>query len=275
MTIEDKQAVLEKILEGYESTLVAFSGGVDSAFLAYVAHKVLGKRALAVTADSPSLATFQRRDALRFVEDHGLNHEFISTHEMENSDYIDNPSNRCFFCKDELFSKLTAMAAERGFKTVVYGVNVNDLGDFRPGQEAANTFHIRAPLVEADLTKHEIRVLSQRFNLQTWDHPASACLSSRIPYGMMVTVEKLSAIDRGEEELHGLGFRQVRVRHHGDIVRIEIAPEEMMRALELDMTRRFLQIFKSLGFKYVTLDLEGYRQGSLNEMLSLPKNERR
>lgn len=269
MKIEEKQTKLEEILRGYGSTIIAFSGGVDSAYLAFVANGVLGDRALAVTADSPSLASFQRRDALEFAKKYQICHELIFTQEMQNPKYVSNPSDRCFFCKDELFSKLKMMAQQRGFNTVSYGVNLDDLSDFRPGQQAANKLGVRAPLVEASLNKEEIRALSHLSNLDTWDHPASACLSSRIPYGMMVTVDKLKAIDRGEQALRELGFRQVRVRHHGDVVRIEISHDEMARALRLDMAQRFTEIFKSLGFKYVTLDLEGYRQGALNEALNL------
>ena len=268
MELEEKQSKLEETLRGQESVLVAFSGGVDSAYLAFMAHRVLGQRALAVTADSPSLASFQREDVIQFVSRHKLNHEFIFTEEMANPKYVANPANRCFFCKEELFTRLTVMAKERGYKKVVYGVNLDDLGDYRPGQEAAVLMGIEAPLVEARLTKADIRDLSRQLNLETWDHPASACLSSRIPYGMMVTLEKLNAIDRGEQGLHKLGFHQVRVRHHGELARIEIAPEEMARALHPQMARKFAQFFKSLGFKYVTLDLEGYRQGALNEVLS-------
>jgi uncharacterized protein len=268
MELEKKQSKLEETLRGYEAVLVAFSGGVDSAYLAFIAHRVLGQRALAVTADSPSLASFQREDVIQFVSHHQLHHEFIFTEEMANPEYVANPANRCFFCKEELFTRLTSMAKERGYKKVVYGVNLDDLGDYRPGQQAALQMGVEAPLVEARLTKADIRELSRRLNLETWDHPASACLSSRIPYGMMVTMEKLSAIDRGEQGLHKLGFHQVRVRHHGELARIEIAPEEMARALHPQMARQFAQLFKSLGFKYVTLDLEGYRQGALNEVLS-------
>jgi uncharacterized protein len=274
MYLEDKQGKLEEVLKGYESTLVAFSGGVDSAYLAYVSHQVLGERALAITAVSPSLASFQREDALKFAQEYGLRHEIIQTEEMADANYVANPTNRCYFCKDELFTKLKMLADQRGYKAVSYGVNVDDLGDFRPGQDAAKKFGVRAPLVEADLNKGEIRTLSRALDLNTWDHPASACLSSRIPYGMMVTVDKLDVIDRGEDALHKLGFRQVRVRHHGDIVRIEISPDEMPRALQLDMAGEFNRIFKSLGFRYVTLDLEGYRQGALNEVLDLQSGKR-
>jgi len=269
VTPEEKQSRLEEILQSYGSTIVAFSGGVDSAYLAFVAHRVLGPRALAITAISPSLASFQREDALHFAAVHGLHHEVIHTEEMDNPNYAANPSNRCYFCKDELFSKLTSMALERGYKTVSYGVNADDLGDFRPGQQAARKFGIHSPLVDAGLAKDDIRALSRDLHLETWDHPASACLSSRIPYGMMVTVDKLSVIDRGEQALHELGFRQVRVRHHGDMVRIEISPDEMAGALHVEMAAQLTRIFKSLGFKYVTLDLEGYRTGALNETLDI------
>ncbi|MBZ5536814.1 MAG: ATP-dependent sacrificial sulfur transferase LarE [Acidobacteriia bacterium] len=274
MTLEEKQSKLESTLKDYQSTIVAFSGGVDSAYLAFVAHRVLGERALAVTAVSPSLASFQRGDALSFAREYGFRHEVIQTEEMADSNYVANPPNRCYFCKEELFAKLKTLADQRGYRTVSYGVNVDDLGDFRPGQEAASKFGVQAPLVEAGLKKAEIRSLSRTLNLNTWDHPASACLSSRIPYGMMVTVDKLEAIDRGEDALHRLGFRQVRVRHHGEIVRIEISPDEMSRALQLDMAGEFTRIFKSLGFRYVTLDLEGYRQGALNEVLEMLPGKR-
>ncbi len=263
--LREKLRRLQEILCGYESVIVAFSGGVDSAFLTYVAHQVLGLQALAVTADSPSLASFHREDALQFIRAHGLAHEWIVTREMANPEYIANPTNRCFFCKDELFAQLTAMANRRRFKKIAYGVNVDDLQDFRPGQQAGFKYGVATPLVDADLRKSEIRQISKALGLEMWDRPASACLSSRIPYGMMVTVEKLSTIDRGEKELRRLGFRQVRVRHHGDLVRIEISEEEMPRALQLEMTKQLKDFFKSLGFKYVTLDLEGYRQGALNE----------
>lgn len=266
MNLEQKKRRLKETLRGYDSTLIAFSGGADSAYLAYMANEILGDRALSITADSPSLASFQRADALNFARKYNLRHEVILTEEMQNPAYIANPTNRCFFCKDELFQKLSLLATQRGFRTVVYGVNMDDLSDYRPGQMAAKKFAVRAPLVEAELSKAEIRTLSKEAGLDTWDHPASACLSSRIPYGMMVTVDKLRTIDRGEQALHDLGFRQVRVRHHGEIVRIEISPEEMAHALQPEVARQFSQIFKNLGFKYVTLDLDGYRQGSMNEV---------
>ena len=209
MKPEEKQTKLENILNNYQSTIVAFSGGVDSAYLAFMAHRVLGECALAITAVSPSLASFQREDALNFAREYGFRHEVIQTEEMADSNYVANPANRCYFCKDELFGKLKTLADQRGFQTVSYGVNVDDLGDFRPGQEAARKFGVHAPLVEADLKKAEIRSLSRTLNLNTWDHPASACLSSRIPYGMMVTVDKLEAID----PFHVISLRQH--RHNG------------------------------------------------------------
>jgi uncharacterized protein len=263
-----KQEQLLAALGGMESVIVAYSGGADSAYLAWAAHAALGDRAVAITADSASLPESHKRDAEEFARAWSIRHEYIATHEFDNPDYVKNDRDRCFHCKDELFARLDEVARERGVAHVVYGVNVDDLGDYRPGQRAAKLHEVKAPLVDAGLTKAEIRELSRQAGLETWDRPASACLSSRIPYGTPVTIQNVKTVERGEEEIRALGFRQFRVRFHGDLVRIEIAPEELERALTPEMARRFTAIFKPLGFHYVTLDLEGYRQGSLNVVLT-------
>src|SRR5580692_9104361 len=266
--VESKQQSLIAALKRMGSVLVAYSGGADSAYLAWAAHQALGDRAVAVTADSASLPDSHKSDAEDFARAWGIRHEYIATHEFENPDYLKNDRDRCFHCKDELFTRLDEVAKERGIAQVVYGVNVDDLGDYRPGQRAAKLHQVSAPLVDAGLTKAEIRELSRRAGLATWDRPASACLSSRIPYGTPVTIQNVKTVERGEEEIRALGFRQFRVRFHGDLVRIEIAPDELPRALQPGMAREFTAIFKPLGFHYVTLDLEGYRQGALNEALT-------
>lgn len=247
--------------------LIAFSGGTDSAYLAWAAHRILGRDALAVTADSASIPESHKRDAEAFVRQFGIAHEYIQTREFDNPAYTANGPDRCFHCKDELFTRLEQIAHDRGYAHILYGVNVDDLGDYRPGQSAARQHRVAAPLVDAGLTKAEIRELSRLAGLPTWDRPAAACLSSRIPYGTPVTIENVKTVEAGEEEIKALGFRQFRVRFHGPVVRLEISPDEMPKALTIEMSRRFTAIFKKLGFQYVTLDLEGYRQGSLNEVL--------
>ena len=269
--MEQKERQLFAALEQMGSVIVAYSGGADSAYLAWAAHRVLGAKAIAITADSASLAESHKGDAETFAREHGIRHEYIVTREFDNPEYVANNPDRCFHCKDELFTRLDEVARERGIAHVIYGVNVDDLGDYRPGQSAALKHQVAAPLADAGLTKAEIRELSRLVDLPTWDRPASACLSSRIPYGTPVTIQNVKTVETGEEEIKALGFRQFRVRFHGEVVRIEIAREEMERALTMEMAQRFTAIFKGLGFKYVSLDLEGYRQGSLNEVLNLKK----
>jgi uncharacterized protein len=267
--LHQKEQQLFQNLRALGRVIVAYSGGTDSAYLAWAAHRVLGAGALAMTADSASLPESHKRDAEAFVRQFGIAHEYIQTREFDNPDYLRNDPNRCFHCKDELFTCLDEVARSRGYRHVIYGVNLDDLGDYRPGQNAARRHQVAAPLADAGLSKAEIRELSRRADLPTWDRPASACLSSRIPYGTPVTLENVKTVEVGEEHIRALGFRQFRVRFHGDVVRIEIAPEELARALTLEMAHQFTAIFKALGFRYVTLDLEGYRQGSLNEVLNL------
>jgi uncharacterized protein len=262
-----KQSALDLRLGSLGRTLIAYSGGVDSAFLAWAAHRVAGSQALAVIADSPSLARTQLADAIAFAHEQSILLEVISTTELDRPEYARNDGSRCFFCKDELFTVMEKFRGERGFDSIIYGVNVDDKGDFRPGQGAASAHGVAAPLLDAGLTKQDIRNLAREAGLRIWDKPAAACLSSRIEYGRAVTREALSAVEQGEDALRALGFRQFRVRHHGDIARIEIAREELARALDLEMAAQFTRIFKSLGFKFVTLDLEGFRSGSMNALL--------
>lgn len=265
--LQAKEQALFACLRKLGRVIVAYSGGTDSAYLAWAAHHVLGDDAVAITADSASIPSSHKRDAEAFARECGFRHEYIETHEFENPDYVKNDQNRCFHCKDELFTRLESFAAQRGNAPIVYGVNKDDLGDYRPGQRAAKVHGVQAPLVEAELTKAEIRELSRRAGLSTWDRPAAACLSSRVPYGTPVTPETIRTIEQGEEAIRALGFRQFRVRFHGELARIEIAKDELPRALTQETAQAFAAIFKQLGFLYVTLDLEGYRQGSLNAAL--------
>jgi pyridinium-3,5-biscarboxylic acid mononucleotide sulfurtransferase len=262
-----RQQRLADALRALGRTLVAYSGGVDSAYLAWVAHRVLRDDMLAVIADSPSLARTHLRDALAFAQEHGIPVEVIQTAEMERPEYVRNDGQRCFHCKDELFQVMQEFAGKRGFQSIAYGVNVDDQSDFRPGQAAARQHHVAAPLLDAGLTKAEIRQHAQSAGLRVWDKPASACLSSRIEYGRPVTVEALTAVEQGEKALHGLGFRQCRVRHHGEMARIEIARDELAGALTPEMFAEFTRIFKGLGFRFVTVDTEGFRSGSMNALL--------
>ena len=273
--LQAKSERLQARLRSLGRTLIAYSGGVDSAFLADAARRALGENMLAVIADSPSLARFQLQDAVELARERQIPLEVVATREMERPEYVRNDSARCFHCKDELFTFLEEFRRQRGFDCIAYGVNADDQGDFRPGQEAARRHQVAAPLLEAGLGKQEIRELARQAGLRVWDKPASACLSSRIEYGRPVTREALAAVEEGEQALRGLGFRQFRVRHHGQIVRLEIAREELPRALDPQMAAEFTRIFKALGFTYVTLDLEGFRSGSMNAPLPLAQLKRR
>jgi uncharacterized protein len=265
--IELKRTLLDAHLRKLGRALVAYSGGVDSAYLAWIAHQALGNNMLAIIADSPSLARTQLDDAVAFAREQAIPLEVIPTSELDRPEYIRNDAQRCFFCKDELFTLMEERRVARGFDAIAYGVNLNDQGDFRPGHKAASAHQVVAPLLDAGLTKEEVRALARRAGLRIWDKPASACLSSRIEYGRPVTRAALDMVEKGEDALRALGFRQFRVRHHGEIVRIEIAREELERALNPAMAAEFTRIFKALGFKFVTLDLEGFRSGSMNALL--------
>lgn len=265
--LSEKESQLKAELNRLGRLLVAYSGGVDSAYLAWAAHQFLGSNMLAVIADSPSLARTHLADALAFASEQQIPIEVIATSELDRPEYARNDGQRCFHCKDELFDVMENLRAARGFAAIAYGVNVDDQGDFRPGQNAARKHHVAAPLLTAGLTKQEIRDLARNAGLRIWNKPASACLSSRIEYGRPVTRHALEVVERGEDALRGLGFRQFRVRHHGEMVRIEIARDELDRALTPAMAVEFTAIFKALGFQFVTLDLEGFRSGSMNSLL--------
>jgi pyridinium-3,5-biscarboxylic acid mononucleotide sulfurtransferase len=267
-TVDEKLSRLRQTLATHPRLIVAYSGGVDSAVLAWMAHQVLSSQMRAVIADSASLARTHLEDALAFAREHRIPVEVLETRELDNPAYIRNDAMRCFHCKDELFTVLERYREAHGLGAIAYGVNSDDEGDFRPGQQAARQHHVLAPLLEAGLTKAEIRELARRFDLRVWDKPASACLSSRMEYGRAVTPEALRVIETGEDALRSMGFRQFRVRHHGDIVRIEIAPDELPRALTPEMASAFATVFKALGFKFVTLDMEGFRSGSMNQLLT-------
>ena len=265
MQLETRERRLTDLLASFDSVIVAFSGGVDSAYLAWVATQVLGPLALCVTADSPSYPDHHRQLALRVAREFQLHHEIIATAEMERPEYRANPVNRCYFCKQELYTSLSQLAAARGFGTIVDGSNADDRADYRPGRVAAKEFGVRSPLDEADLTKADIRELSRLAGLPTWDEPASACLSSRIPYGTEVSSEKLRMIERAELALRNLDFRVCRVRHHDTLARLEIGRDELARALEPELRERIVRELRAIGYQHVTIDLQGYRMGSLNE----------
>jgi uncharacterized protein len=265
--VKQKSGLLDENLRSLGSLLVAYSGGTDSAFLAYAAHRALGERMLAVIADSASLPRKELAAALAFTEAHGIPTHILQTNELDKPDYIRNDAQRCFHCKDELFTQMEAERERLGFAHLAYGMNVDDRGEFRPGQKAAAMHHALAPLAEAQLTKAEIRALARQAGLALADKPASACLSSRIEYGRPVTVETLSQVEQAEDALHALGFAQVRVRHHGDLARVEIAREDLPRALTLPMLDRITLALRPLGFTYITLDTQGYRSGSMNDVL--------
>jgi len=262
-----KSVMLQTRLRSLGRLLVAYSGGVDSAYLAWAAHRELGSDMLAVLADSPSLARSHMQDAVAFAEEEGIPLTILNTGELDRLEYRRNDAARCFHCKDELFTVMEEYRKSNRWQSVAYGVNLDDQGDFRPGQLAARNHGVFAPLLEAGMTKDDIRHLARRAGLRVWDKPASACLSSRIEYGRPVTREALLVVEQGEDALRALGFRQFRVRHHGNIVRLEIAHDELARAMTAEMAATFTRIFKALGFAYVTLDLEGFRSGSMNALL--------
>ena len=269
MTPEDKEQSLHEFLRRYSSAVVAFSGGVDSSYLAYASNQVLGEAARAVTALSPSVSELQEKLVRDFVSSFKLNHCFVDTSEMENPEYTANPTNRCYFCKSELFSRLDKLRAEWGIDVIFDGSNADDVGDYRPGRKAADEEQVVSPLIEVGMTKEDIRLLSKKWGLPTWDLPAMPCLSSRLPYGVEVTPEKLRQVESAEQYLRTLGLEQFRVRHHEELARIEIASSEMAKVLDLRLFEQISHKLKTFGYPYVTLDLEGFRSGSLNELLQI------
>ena len=267
LTADEKELKLRGLMREMKSVLVAYSGGVDSAYLALIASAELGAEALCVLGVSPSVAQVQRDEAAEIARRFNLNFQIIQTDELANPDYQANPTNRCYFCKTELYGKLSAFAEKQGIEFILDGTNADDVGDYRPGRQAAEEKAVRSPLVEAGLTKNEIRILSKKHNLPTWDKPASPCLSSRIAYGVPVTIERLSKVERGEAVLRKLGFREFRVRVHENLARLEIAPAELVKALNIETAEHLANEFKKIGFRYITLDLEGFRSGAMNEVL--------
>lgn len=272
MSVITKEERLRELFRTLESVIVAYSGGVDSSYVAYVANAELGSRAVCITGQSASLPSYQNGEIDRVVKSFGFNHEIINTDELDLPGYRANNGDRCYFCKDELYGKLESVARSRGIDHIVDGSTVDDLNDYRPGRQAAKQHTVRSPLIEVGLNKDEVRELSRRAMLPTWDKPASPCLSSRIAYGTTVTIERLEKVDRGEEILREFGFREFRVRHHDTLVRLEISPAEMDRVLQKEVVDQLAARFRELGFKYVTLDLHGFRSGSMNEALPININ---
>ncbi len=267
LTADEKELRLRVLMREMQSVLVAYSGGVDSSYLALIAAQELGQNAVSITGLSPSVSQTQRDEARKIAERFNFNFQLIETDEMENPDYRSNPTNRCYFCKSELYGKLSEVAKNQNLKFILDGANADDVGDYRPGRTAAREKNVRSPLIEVDLSKSEIRELSKKHHLPTWDKPASPCLSSRIAYGVPVTIERLSKVERGEEILRSMGFVEFRVRVHDELARIEIAPDELKNVLNPETTKIIAGKFRELGFKYVTLDLEGFRSGAMNEVL--------